>query len=400
LTTQRKAIIAVFVISFVLMLQGVTGSVIAYIGHSYPSSPVAQIMSLPALFGLAASFAVGPLATKINKKWLMLFCALMCVGYFAIFTLIGSKGPFNLLLLGAGLVGLAQGMSMTLMGAMLGEFVSPEKSGTYIGFASAILNGGGVVMNLIGGPIASGNGGENWPRVYLLGLAFLIPAILIFFVLMPLKPDEAPQMAGGPAAGPAPTEKAKLPVRIYLIFLLAVVFSIALCAFLFNLSYAVIDWFQLGSSVQASQINTTFTFVGLIAGMTYGFWYKLFKNRLILAAFSLATGGLLIFAFVHTLLGCFLAAALIGLGFNMMNPWIMSFIMQICPPSVSAIGLSLLMAGANLGMFLAPFVLNVGVFGSNEGLLMAGAFIAVACTVAASFVYSIKGTPLDVKESA
>jgi MFS family permease len=365
-------------------------------------------MSLPALFGLITSFVVGPLAMKVNKKWIMCFCAVLLVGYFALFSF--ASRSLTMLLVAAGLAGVAQGMTMTLTGAILGEFVGAANSSTYVAVSTAILNGGGVLMNIVGGRIAAGNAGADWFKAYYLGFA-IIPALIFFFIFMPLKPEAAAEGPGGrPAGGPGGPGSdggGKLPVRMYFISLLGILFSIALCGYLFNISVYIVNVYQLGTSVETGYVNSVFTAVGVLVGLSYAVWQKLFKNNLIFVGFFIASAGLLVLYLFHTLVGAFAAAVLIGFGFNLMNPWIMGFIMQICPPRLAAVGISFLMAGANLGMFVAPYVLN---FVSNllgaadpvagmQSLLLFSVVLAFACSVGGLFVYSTKGTPLETKKA-
>jgi predicted MFS family arabinose efflux permease len=123
MTNQKRALVAIYSISFVLTLQQFTGTTIAYIIASFPHLPpasVQQLVSLPAIFGLVVSFLIGPLALKINKKYLTLFTALMLLVYFAIFAFVGSKS-ITPLLIATVFAGVAQGGSITLISSISGQ---------------------------------------------------------------------------------------------------------------------------------------------------------------------------------------------------------------------------------------------------------------------------------------
>jgi MFS family permease len=409
MTTQKRALVAIYIISFVLLLQGLTGTTIAYIIDSYSELPpvsVQQIVSLPAIFGLIVSFIIGPLAIKINKKYLTIFTAIMILIYFAIFAFVGSNGPFPVLLFATVFAGIAQGTAMTLASSMVGEFVGPEKSANYVAISLALMNGGGALMAILGGAIAAGNNGANWPYAYYLGI-ILVPAIIIFGILMPKKPD-APEAAhhaaapgeGAPGSG-AVGDKGKFPPRNIAIGVLAIFSSVCICGFLFYISVYIVNEFKLGSSVEAGIANSIFTLAGLVTGFTYSIWAKLFKKALIVVSFSLVTLALFcMMTFTTTLFGAFAAALLLGWGFNMMNPYIMGFIMQITPPRLVPVGISLLMAGANVGMFIAIYVLNFlsGLMGGGlKNVLFICTVGMAACTVVAFFVYRTKAAPAQAK---
>jgi MFS family permease len=402
--TQKRALIAIYIISFVLLLQSFTGTTIAYIIDSYSNLPpvsVQQIVSLPAIFGLIVSFLIGPIAMKINKKYLTIFTAIMIFIYFAIFALVGSNGPFGVLLFATVFAGIAQGTAMTLASSMIGEFIGAEKSASYVAISLALMNGGSALVAILGGVIAAGNNGANWPHSYYLGI-ILAPAIIAFGFLMPKKPDNveaAPQQAAqaGPAPAATPAVKEKLPARDIVIGVLAIFSSVCICGFLFYISVYIVNEFKLGSSVEAGIANSIFTITGLVTGFTYSIWAKLFKKLLIVVSFSLVTLALFcMMTFTTTLFGAFAAALFLGWGFNMMNPYIMGFIMQITPPRLIPVGISFLMAGANVGMFIAIYVLNFlsGLLGGGlKNVLLICTVGMAACTVAAFFVYRTKDAP-------
>jgi MFS family permease len=412
MTIQKRALTAIYIISFVLLLQGLTGTTIAYIIDSYSSLPpvsVQQIVSLPAIFGLIVSFIIGPIAMKINKKYLTMLTAVMILIYFCIFAFVGSKGPFPLLLFATVFAGIAQGTAMTLASSMVGEFVGPEKSANYVAISLALMNGGGAFIAIVGGAIAAGNNGANWPYAYYLGF-LIVPALIVFGILMPKKPDTAEAApheqaaAGGAPQQAAPAGKEKLPPRDIAIGVLAIFSSICICGFLFYISVYIVNEYKLGTSVEAGIANSIFTVTGLVTGFTYSIWAKLFKKALIVVSFSLVVLALFcMMTFTTTLFGAFAAALFMGWGFNMMNPYIMGFIMQITPPRLAPVGISFLMAGANMGMFVAIYVLNflsdlMG--GGLKNVLLICTVGMAACTVVAFFVYRTKDTPAQSQVQA
>jgi predicted MFS family arabinose efflux permease len=402
MTTQKRALVAIYIMSFVLLLTQFTGTTIAYIIGSYSElDPVSvqQLVSLPAIFGLIISFIIGPIAMKVNKKYLTMFTGLCIIIYYAIFAFVGSNGPFPLLIFATVFGGITQGAAMTLASSMVGEFVGAEKSASYVAISLALMNGGGAFVAIVGGTIAAGNGGANWPQAYYLG-ALVIPALILFGILMPKKPDGVAAASPAPGEGPAQAASAvkeKLPPRDIAIGVLAIFSSVCICGFLFYISVYIVNEFKLGTTVEAGLANSIFTLTGLVTGFTYSIWAKLFKKALIVVSFGLVALALFcMMTFTTTLFGAFSAAVLLGWGFNLMNPYIMGFIMQITPPRLAPVGISFLMAGANIGMFIAIYVLNFlsGLLGGGlKNVLLICTIGMSLCTVAAFFVYRTKDTP-------
>jgi MFS family permease len=404
MTTQKRAVLAVYIVSSVLWLHGVTNTTIAYIIDSYAGREsvltVQQLVSLPAIFGLIVSFLIGFIALKINKKYLTIFCALMIFVYFCLFAFIGENGPFSLLLLATGFAGIAQGSAITLLASMLGEFVGPEKSAGAIAISSAVMNAGQAFIAVVGGAIAAGNGGADWPKAYYLG-ALVIPAIIIFGILMPKKPDaqEAELQAKSALPGEAAilAVKERLPLKVIVISALLVFVFIFISGFVFYVSVYIVNEFKLGTTVEVGIANSIFMLTGVVTGFTYAIWAKLFKKLLVVVGYTMITLALFsMMTFTTTLLGVYLAAFLTGWGLNMVNPYTMGFIMQITPPRLAPVGISISLACANVGMFVPIYTLtflsNLLGGGIKNVLLICTVGMAISIVVG-YFVFRVKNGP-------
>jgi predicted MFS family arabinose efflux permease len=409
MTTKNRALTAIYIISFVLMLHQVTMTTIAYIIASFPHLPpasVQQIVSLPSIFGLIVSLILGPLTLKINKKHLTLFTALMLLVYFTVFSFVGSKSVTPLLVATA-FAGVAQGAAITLISSMIGEFVGAARSANYVAAGIAVQNGGVALMSVAGGAIAARNGGAAWPQAYYLG-AILIPAIIAFGILMPKKPD-APEGEGraavpGDASPHAPAEKGKLPLQVISVGILSIFAFICMCGFLFYVSVYIVNEYKLGTSVQAGIATSIFTITGVVTGFTYGVWAKLFKKRLIVVSYGIVVLALFcMMTFTSTLFGAFTAALLLGWGFSIINPCSVAFIMGISPPRLAPVGISIFIAGLNLGVSVSIYVLSFlsGFLGGGlKNVLLICAVGMAACTVAAFFVFKTKDVPAQAGQAA
>jgi predicted MFS family arabinose efflux permease len=400
MTTKSRALIAIYIISFVLMLFKLTNTTIAYIIHSFPHlSPasVQQLISLPSIFGIIVSLALGPLILRINKKYLTLFTAFMLLIYFTIFSIVGSKS-ITPLLVATVFAGIAQGSAMTLISSMIGEFIGrAEKSANYVAAGFAVLNGGVALMSIVGGAIAAGNGGASWPRAYYLG-AIIIPAIIAFGILMPKKPNvpEGENRTAVPegTSPQASAEKGKIPFRVISIGILSVFAFICISGFLLFVSVYIVNVHKLGTSVQAGIVNSIFTITTVVSGFTYGIWSKVFKKLLIVVAYGIVILALFcMMTFTSTLFGAFAAAFFLGWSFSIINSGTVAFIVRISPPRLAPVGISIFQAGLNLGISVAIYALNFlsGFLGGglNNILFVCTAGMAV-CTVAAFFVFRTK----------
>jgi MFS family permease len=409
MTTRNRALVAIYSISFVLLLHGLTATTIAYIIDSFPHLPpasVQQIMSLPSMFALIVSLILGPLTLKINKKYLTIFTAFMLLIYFAIFSFVGSKSIAPLLAATV-FAGVAQGAAVTLISSMIGDYVGAEKSASYVAAGMAMLNGGVALMAIAGGAIAARNGGAAWPQAYYLGV-ILIPAIIVFGILMPKKPD-APEREGraavsGDASPHGTAEKGKLPFRVIGIGILSLFAFVCIGGFVFYVSVYIVNEYKLGTSVEAGIANSIFTITGIVTGFTYGIWAKLFRKMLMVVAYGVVVLSLFcMMTFTSTLFGAFAAALLMGWGFNIITPCSVAFIMGISPSRLAPAGISIFIAGVNLGFSISIYVLSFlsGLLGGGMTNVLLICMVGMAaCTVAAFFVFRTKDSGAQATQAA
>jgi dipeptide/tripeptide permease len=80
----------------------------------------------------------------------------------------------------------------------------------------------------------------------------------------------------------------------------------------------------------------------------------------------------------------------------MANPYIMGFIIRITPPRLAPVGISLYVAGTNVGAFIAIYVLDFlsGLLGGGlKNVFLICTVGMAACTVAAFFIHRTKESP-------
>jgi len=389
-----------------------TGPSLAYIVGSYPDVPVSSVMSIltiPGIVAMFVSFGIGPLSLKINKKYLLLIALSSALIYYAVFVLVGERGPFAFLLVGACILGIIRGSGSTLVNAMIGDFVEPAKRASRIALASAILHGGSGLTALLGGMIAAGNDGSNWPFSFLLGF-ISIPAMIIFAVMMPKSPDITVRIdRESRVKDVINTEKIKseetkpeevhekkalfgIPVNVLVVVFMHFVFMVCLCVYFLNSSIYIIIEHELGTSADAGLVGTSFTVTAVIIGLTYSVWDRYIKNWIVPLSYSFAILGFLsMLLFTDTIAGIWSAAFLLGLGMNLAGPYIMSWIMAITPKKLVPVSISIYMGCMNLGMFLAPYILGFAgslLGGGIAGALRTALILMPGCVIASFFLFT------------
>jgi MFS family permease len=427
---QKKAIIALVLFNIVIMLAGITGTVLAYIGHSFnpdPEHPVVggtmltQLMSAGNFTAFFMGLAIGPLAARYSKKILLSIGICLMIVQFALFLFVGytkayTSGGFWILIVAVLIGGIAQGIVATTSASTFGDFLGPEKSPQWISIAQALGNGGAMLANILAGYLAVGNGGEDWPKVYWIG-ALLIPVLVIFVFLLPGKStaedERSKWLAADGLAGPGgPGGDVDIPVpwkRVIPVGALTALACIFYVGMMFNISVYIVDAYKLGTSVQVGYVNTVLTLVGLVVGLTYAVWSKIFKHHMVKWTYTIQATGILCLWLIHgNLIGAFLCAVLMGFGFAIQMPWVFGFLMALAPGKNAPKAMAAVNIGASVGLVAAPFINNPiataisggAMYGTPEHMfaLLGYCTIGFFCCVAATFwVFNVKGTPLDPK---
>jgi len=391
--TSKKAVIATLIISLVLLFGSMTPPLLGYIFRSYPPpeyNPM-LLLQIPAFVGMIVSFVIGPLALKVNLKILTVIATVAALIYFLIFLFVGSTN-FTMLLVAACFMGITQGAAFVLTGSIFGAYVlDPLQRANFVAISGAILNGGAAVVNIIGGIVAAQNEGLNWNNAYWLGL-LIVPALILFWIMMPWAPeaDEAP--AGGPEGhggpggpGGPPPPSGGIPPKVWMIIGMGLIAFLGMAVFLLNVGTYITEelgqaWGYGYTTTESGLANSIFTIFGVVAGFSFPIVVKFLKNWIAAIGYALAGVGLFfIMTFQDNIFLIYAGAGLCGYGFNVAMPFVMGQLMAITPPRLIPVVMSLNMGFMNLGMTFAP-----NIFGALGGMI--DGFIATQLFIAIFFV--------------
>lgn len=374
-----------------------TNSLIVYISVSYTGHQTTPVMTLPGLVGLFAVLAPGPMALRISSKILLIICGTSMAVYFIIFSAVGANGPFIWLIVASCIVGIAQGSALTLVSSAISEYIGIEKSATYVAVTNSIMYAGSAFMSILGGKIASGNGGADWPKAYYIGL-ISIPVVIAFSVIMPWH-SEIQATSDNSTTDHTDTtmlkpEKKGISVRLVLIIVTTFLWATCCMAFLYNVSDYVINTYKLGTSAQAGLVSSLYTGGSFAIGLLYPVFAKRLENWVATTGYIIFTIGLAVMTCITgTLAGAMFGAVMIGVGFDMILPYVVSAAMAETLPRYIPVTMTILMGGVNLFMYLAPYIYRFfGSFfgGGVHGALLFALITAAVLTVISVFLYAQK----------
>lgn len=392
-----------FYVTSILMYM-ITQNVVANIMASYPDVAdytVKSLITLPTLFGLISTFAMGPIAMKFDKTKLLTI--VMCsMGAFSLIFFVNGlmHGPFQLYYLAVVFGGFAMGSFAPLMNLIIGEnFDEGDRAGRIASY-NVTNNLGAFFILLISGRIAAGNGGANWPYAYLLGLyCFVTTAVFCVMIKKAGYRDDkaarAERAAANVEAKKANVKFSEIPKKVIgivaAIGVLHCVFYIGLNAYYTNVS----TWINengFGDAAQAGNATSLVRFTLIIMTFLYPFWSKILKSWMIPCGYLLGAISMLCMLNIHSIWGVYAAAFFVAFGTSIAHSTIYSKALNYVPESFAPISSTVVWGLANSGAFFATYVL-AGISGALGGgmrtQLMAGSIILLACMVAAIIIFVV-----------
>lgn len=404
--TKRQKMISYtlnFYVTSILMYM-ITQNVVANIMASYPEVAdytVKSLITLPTLFGLIATFAMGPIAMKFDKTKLLVIVMLSMAVFSLIFFFNGiNHGPFQLYYVGVVFGGFAMGSFAPLMNLIIGEnFEEADRAGRIASY-NVTNNLGAFFILLISGRIAAGNGGANWPYAYLLGLyCFITTAVFAVMIKKAgYRDDKAARAERAALTAGDSKEKVKIsdvPKKVIgivaAIGLLHCVFYIGLNAYYTNVS----TWINengFGDASQAGNATSLVRFTLIIMTFLYPVWNKILKNWMIPAGYVLGAIAMVCMLNIHSIWGVYAAAFFVAFGTSIAHSTIYSKALNYVPEVFAPISSTVVWGLANSGAFFATYVLAAisGTLGGGMPTqLKAGSIILMCCAAVAVIIFVV-----------
>ncbi len=404
--TKRQKMISYtlnFYVTSILMYM-ITQNVVANIMASYPDVAdytVKSLTTLPTLFGLISTFAMGPIAMKFDKTKLLIL--VMCsMGIFSLIFFANGlmTGPFWLYYVAVVFGGFAMGSFAPLMNLIIGENFDEANRAGRIASYNVTNNCGAFFILLISGRIAATNNGANWPYAYLLGL-YCFVTTAVFYVLIKksgYRDDKAAraERAVANAIEEKPNVKfSEIPKKVIgivaAIGILHCVFYIGLNAYYTNVS----TWINengLGTAAQAGNATSLVRFTLIIMTFLYPFWTKVLKNWMIPCGYLLGALAMVCMLKIPSIWGVYTAAFFVAFGTSIAHSTIYSKALNYVPENFAPISSTVVWGLANSGAFFATYVLAAisgALGGGMRTQLMAGSVILLCCMVVAIIIFVV-----------
>lgn len=366
-------------ISLFLQVAGANVAAIPLISKSFPGVSTTNIQ---ALFTIPSfTIMLGILFSNAFIKWLG---KRMTVFIGMIATLIGALIPvfvnnygvivFSRLLFGAG-IGLFTSLSVSL----IGDCFNDEEQKTLIGIQGAMGTLGNSALTFVAGLLL----GINWQTSFLYMLA-IIPFIVLFMTSYTSKMEKATSIKVEPTATKNSSAKAKIPVKIYVTFVLLFLFF---AAFMVMSTAGALTIAEHHLSNQ-NWLSTEFAIAGLLGAgisMLYSKIFKAIGHFTPVAAIALAVVGFVILATASNMVIFFIGLLLIDCG-ALVIPYVYDTILGEVDSSISNLVISIAQVFNNLGAFASPYVINffrnmIGVKDQASSMIISAVILAVIAVI-------------------
>lgn len=337
------------------------------------------IVTLPSLSIMLSASLVGALADRVNRQMLLALAALAyAVG--------GTAGlwaeTLPQLLAGRVVLGLGVGGTMTLSMAWAADLWQGEARARYMGLQGAAMSGGGIVVMLLGGALAT----LHWRGAFAVYALVLPIALLALSALAPHARAHA-ETRDARRAQQAAAPREAFPWRAFAV--------VAPLAFLFMVTFYVMPTrlpfllAELGmtNTLVTGAIMASMTLASMPGALMYGQVRRFLSPMGIFAASYLLMGlGLLIISQAQSAGLIVLGSLVAGVGMGPSMPNYTTYFMGFVPASQRGRASGLLTTAFFAGQFAsplvsAPLVAAFALRGAFEmmgfGLLALGAFLIV-----------------------
>ncbi len=363
---KARVVASVFAIALINGLQHSLSPVLSSV-HEYYSevdvSLVQMLITVPTLVACVFAVLTGWLALHISKKKIFLFAALVA-GASGLIPLLSDS--FGLLFASRALYGVALGIVVSLVTALVADFFEGDERVQVMGIQGASVGAGLMLVTTLAGFVGKADFRYSY---YLSVLGFISFALLL--ILLPERP-----VAQSPTG-----QKKKIRLNHQVFIMAAFLFAEGFFIIIYttNLSMHLAGALK-GNTAIAGTITGVFSVAQIIMGILLGKISRITGRYTLPAAmFALAAGYLMMVFFPGNLPMLLVAAVFCGFSQSVYCAKAMSEVTLVVDPDSTPMASSLLTVALCLSQFISPVVINT----------LSGAFFGGATTTGAYLLGSI-----------
>lgn len=344
--------------------------ILASLAERFPdasTTTIQMVLSFPSLVSIPVSIFAGLLASYIYKKRLVqIALTLMFIGGMLPILIHSS---IITVFISSGLIGLGQGLLISLSGALIAEHFDGNQRGTVFGFKQVASSVGIAALTVAVGYL----GTIAWYSAYWIYI-LVIPILILVSKFLPLgKLDEK---LVGKGVGLNGIKSLITPSYIYMCFM---VFFMGALLFTFYANIAMmITEKGLGDSSAVGQVTAMNSLMTIVVGLIFGFILKGLKKFTLSLAMAVMCITFLILAFSNNFTFVILGGIVFGIGAGLQQASSLYYVSESVSKSSNTLAIAIALALISTGISFSPIIVNgikEIVFGSTtaaSSMLVAG----------------------------
>ncbi|HCX03506.1 MAG TPA: hypothetical protein DHM42_03395 [Clostridiales bacterium] len=334
--------------------------ILSQIAERFPgasTTTIQMVLSFPSLVSIPVSISAGLLASYIHKKRLVQFAlvAMLFGGMLPI--LIHSS--IIALFVSSGLIGLGQGLLISLSNALIAEHFDGNERGTVFGFKQVANSVGIAALTVIIGYL----GTITWYSAY---WVYLLVAPIFILVSKYLPLGKLDEKLVGKGVGLDGIKKLVNPSFIYMC-ILCFFMGALLFTFYANIAMMVTEK-GFGDSSAVGQITALNSLMTILVGLIFGFILKGFKKYTLSLAMLVLCITFLILAFSNKFQFAVLGGIVFGIGAGLQQAGSIYYVSESVSKNLNTLAIAIALALISLGVTFSPAIINsikVTIFGST-----------------------------------
>ncbi|MGN0268195.1 MAG: MFS transporter [Lachnospiraceae bacterium] len=343
---QNSAVSIAAIMSLYLVYLGTAeiSPALATPAQHFAGKNITWISTIPSLFlviGSAVSGAV--MGRKIGFRNLGIVSSIL--------VLAGGCAPalfdnYMLLLVCRAVLGFGLGLQAPLENALIIGNFEGQKRAALLGYGTLCMNAGGIIMQLLGGTLAS----ISWQAAFW-GHGFAVIALIMAFFI----PEPAPNLSDS-EAGSSPDHKKTVRASgiVWIIGLVLFIYNVTANTVLITVSQ-LFESRNAGGAAAAGLSLSLYTLAGCFAGLIFGKLFQIATKWCLSIGYFFCAAGAALAYFGHSVGLMTAGLVLMGFGFAIVFPAVMAWTGMVSSPENAGASSSRVLACMNLGAFVGSF---------------------------------------------